>query len=156
MATDDEYRRLISCVTILYAVMKRRVQGVNARTFKTAKETVVTFAARTQPWAVLGTAGDRRWSGRPLHEATRQQEDRGHGDVVGLGGRGSGLRGKHCPSCGQPARAVFCTAAGKRCPGCAGGPRPGQGPPAGRTAGPETPQGPTPEALEALLTDGDS
>lgn len=120
MRTDDEFRTLVGCVTTLYAVRKRKVEGLSARSFKAAKETLVHFAATTAGWAVQGPAGDRRWRRGPLHEAEAVQGRPRDGDVVGLGRRSGGLRSRICPACGQDTPVTFRKGDGVRCPKCAG------------------------------------
>lgn len=155
MRTDEEFRLLIGCFTTLYAVKRRKVSGLSAKSFKAAKERVVTFIATTSPWAVQGPTGDRRWGRGPLHQEGSVQGRTDGGDVRSLGGRSSGLRSpRSCPSCGCTARATFRTREGIRCPGCAGR---GNGPHASGPGGELRPQGPSldPKALEVLV-DGDA
>lgn len=146
MNTDEEFRILIGSVTTLYAVYRRKVQGINARSFKAAKERLITFSAAVQPWAVRGPAGDRRWDRGPIHEAGAFAGRPQDGDVGGMGRRGGGVRselpkGRTCPSCGKAAKAVFKTRNGPACPSCAGR-RPG-------SAAVEKPEV-SPEAVEML------
>lgn len=120
MRTDEDFRILIGSLTTLYAVKQRKVQGLNARSFKAAKERVVTFCAKIVPWAVQGATGDRRWGRGPLHQDGAVEGRKDEGAMGSLGRRSGGLRSHSCPSCGSPARALFRQGTRTACPSCAG------------------------------------
>lgn len=158
MKTDEVYRRLVGCLTVLYAVKNRKVQNVNARTYKTAKEAIVTFAATTTAWRVQGVTGDRRWGRGSLRPTEEVQGRAPHGDLDGMGRRSSGLRRlRSCPTCGNEAFCVFKTQAGVRCTKCVrpkspsgqatGGPADGKG----CVSRPDASKEMAPEALEVLI-----
>lgn len=133
MRTDEDFRILVGCVLTVYAVRVRKVQGVNARSFKAAKEAIVSFAATTTPWAVRGTAGDRRWSRGPLHQDEAFGGRPSEGTVERVGRLSSRLRGEQqkrfCPSCGaEEPKAIFRTRNGIACPSCANRGKPVQQP----------------------------
>lgn len=143
MRTDESFRILVGSLTTLYAVRNRHVQGIDARSYKAAKEKLVTFAATTTPWAVRGTEGDRRWSRGPIHADNAVQGRTDQGTVERLGRQRSGIR---CPGCGaENAKAVFRTSRGVACPACAGK---ASVHPLGRSTGEDRKV--QPEALEAL------
>lgn len=119
MRNDEAFRILVGAVTTLYAVNQRKVQGLDARSFKAAKERLVQFAAASSGWAIRNPTGDRRWSRGPLHTAGPVKGRTETGDVERVGRRGSGIR-RVCPSCGQEAPALFRCGQETKCPGCAG------------------------------------
>lgn len=157
MRTDEDFRILVGCVLTVYAVRVRRVEGVNARSFKAAKEAIVSFAATTTPWAVRSPAGDRRWRRGPLHEdeaVQGREHTRAVERVGGLSDRFRGKQSRFCPSCGaENPRATFRTRLGIRCPACAGAAKAASSvalQPQSDVLGRDGPQG-HPEALEATM-----
>lgn len=157
MRTDEPFRILVGALTTLYAVRMRKVQGIDARSYKAAKEKLVTFAATTTPWAVRGTAGDRRWSRGPLHQEQAVEGRPDSGAVERVGGLGDRVQSpfeRTCPTCCRPAKAVFRKGRAIVCPSCVRrGSHPGTGEvpeeSRGGTGVPETRV--RPEAVEALL-----
>lgn len=146
MKTDEEFRLLMGAFTTLYAVRCRKVQGVDQRSFKAAKERIVAFAATTTPWAVRGNPGDRRWGRGPLHAPGSFAGRPEGGDVERVGRRSRGVR---CPGCGsETPKAVFRTRKGIQCTECAGSR--GQSGPSGPSSSADRGEV-QPEALAALV-----
>lgn len=91
---DDKFRELVGYMATVYAVHNRRVTSIDQRSFTAAKERLTAFVARTSGWQTKLSRDTRNGSWRrgtvhPPGEVERRQDTP---DLVGVGGRGSGVR----------------------------------------------------------------
>lgn len=103
---EERFRKLVGWLATVYGVTQRKVTSIDQRSFRVAKEELLTFLARTSGWSAKLSRDTRNgsWRRGATNSNGGQQGWTTEDATLGVGGRGGGLRGHgEAPSAELPA-----------------------------------------------------
>lgn len=118
---DEQFATLMGCLATVYGVTARKVTSIDQRSFKTAKDRLAAFLARTSGWNAKLSRDTRNgsWNRGAVHPVPNVEGREDPPGMERLGGRGDRLRSGVAETSDQPsAESRRAPQVKNRCPSC--------------------------------------